>query len=183
VIVFDTLHEKTYDNFRRVESFSELIQILKQNESFYRIAYRGINDRLDMETDFDFCCRAVNACRDVHFAVEEIGLHSNSWKMPTSLQSIVSAGRHREISFSCTSQRASNVHPLIRALATDIVTFQQSEPRDIEWLSEVIGEQSFDVPNLQQYKFLHWNDKTATQITPIDNEDEKEDTSDELGVH
>ncbi len=163
VILYDTLGEDTYNEFERCTTFNELVERLKQQRSYFRIAYRGYGDKLQMDVDFEFCCRAILACENIHFAVEEIGLHCNSWKIPPALQTIISAGRHRNISFSCTSQRASNVHPLIRALSTDIITFLQTEPRDIEWLREVIGDRADDVPNLPQYQFIHWNDKAYSQ--------------------
>jgi hypothetical protein len=173
VLLYNSLDEPTFytkeSTFERIDTYSALIEKLKKNESYYRISYRGVKDDVSMEVDFDYCCKAVGACYDLHYAVEEIGLHSNSWKMPNSLQTIVAAGRHRGISFYCTSQRAAKINPLIRALATSIVTFKQTEPQDIEWLSEVIGpELAYKVPDLGLHQKLEWSDDAHSQRTDND---------------
>ena len=171
VLIYNTLTEPVHDDdgFESIRDYQTLLTRLKENKPFFRLSYRGVNDGSDMETDFDFCCRAVLACRDINFAVEEIGLHSNSWKMPNSLQSIVSAGRHRGISFYCTSQRASNVHPLIRALSTSIISFKQTEPRDLQWLEEVMGEENaLKVSQLGIHEKFEWSDTAHSQNTDLD---------------
>jgi len=168
VIIYDTiLEEKAFNDFEKIHSFSQLSERLKSNPRFFRIAYRGIDDNLDINTDFDYCCKAVWCLRDVHFAVEEIGHLSNSWKMPVSLQTIVSAGRHKGIHFYCTSQRASNINPLIRALSTSIVTFKQTEPRDIEWLEAVMGDDAQRVSQLGLHEKMEWSDYAHSSNTPV----------------
>jgi hypothetical protein len=152
----------------KIYKYSDLIAKLKSNQPYFRISYRGLHDETSMELDFDYCCKAVWAMQNLHYGVEEIGHHSNSWKMPNSLQTIISAGRHKGISFYCTSQRASNCHPLIRALATRIVTFKQTEPRDIEWLSEVMGDKAIEATKLEKYKSIEWSDDDSSHNTDLD---------------
>jgi len=176
VIVYDTLIEETYGGFRRITRFKDLCQAIKDNPSFFRIAYHGIDDGTEMEIDFDYATRAIYCCRNLVFAVEEIGLHCSSHKMPIGLQSIVAAGRHRDLSFFCTSQRASNVHPLIRALSTDIVSYHQDEPIDVQCLAERMGEKAYGVKTLALHDCIKWNAYDSvnvhTQNPRVDNSGE-----------
>lgn len=162
-VLVDTIGEDTYKDHQQVKSFVELCDILIKNPASFRIAYHPEDTSLSLEEDFERVCQAVLACRNVTFAVEEISVYCNSSKMPTPLQHIVARGRHRDISFFCTSQRASMVHPLIRSQSHEIITFRQIEPRDIEWLKAVMGEQAEQVPNLRGHAFIDWKIDSFTQ--------------------
>ncbi len=162
-ILYDTLVEDAYSKFKRVSTYRELCQILLENKPIFQVAYRSLEDNVSQEEDFERTCKAVMACRNLVFAVEEVDLFCKSWKMPLPFEHMVSIGRHREISVFAVSRRPANVHPLIRSQASKVITFRQNEPRDIEWLEQVIGDAAHKVPKLRQYECLVWVDSPTKQ--------------------
>lgn len=155
VILFNTLCEQTYNDFEQIAEFGALCDFLISNPTFFHVAYRDLS--YSVEQDFDNFCYAVWACRQLTIAVEEAGLLFETWKLPPPFQNIVLAGRHRNLSLFVTAQRASTIPVSLRAMATQIISFQQTEPRDIEWLQDVMGSEAEKVRTLPRYKPLVWD--------------------------
>ncbi len=175
-VLYDTLVEGAYAEYTHVHTYRELCDILIQNKPIFQIAYRSLEEDVTQEEDFERCCKAVMACRNLTFAVEEVDLFCKSWKMPLPFEHMISIGRHREISVIAVSRRPASIHPLIRSQASTVITFRQTEPRDIDWLEQVIGDAATKVPKLRQYESLIWEDNPATNGTdnPPEEEPEKE---------
>jgi len=157
VLLYDTLHEPTYDEFSRMDKFPELCKFLSSNPAIFRVAYSwdGIAPH---ELDFDRVCRAVYACRRMTFAVDEIDLFTSPSFLPRSLDKVVSLGRHRELSIWVATRRPKEVHPLIRSQANRVLSFAQTEPADLDWSRQVMGDMADSLPSLKQYESRCWHD-------------------------
>lgn len=158
VVVYDTLRERHYATFEQVSDFPTLCQRIADNHPLFRLAYRGEEEEESLESDFDFCCRAILCSRNVVFAVEEVDLFSSPHSLPLPLEKIISIGRHRDLSCFVASRRAPAIHPLIRSQAARIISFTQTEPRDLDWCREVMGSEAEKLPGLRQFHFLEWRD-------------------------
>ena len=160
VLLYDTLHEPAYDEFRRIDKFPELCKLLIENPPIFRVAYSwdGVAEH---ETDFDRACHAVFACRGLTFAVEEVEMFTSPSFIPKSLRKIVSLGRHRELSLWIATRRPKEVHPLIRSQANRVVSFSQSEPADLEWCRQVMGDMTDGLPQLDpnKHQSVTWYDR------------------------
>lgn len=155
-VLYDTLTESTYERFQRVTDFDTLCNEIQKDT--FRIAYHGI-EGLTIEEDFDFCCRLIYAQGNMTFSVDEIDLHCSPTSMPQSLENIVSIGRHRNIDFYCASRRPYAIHPLIRSQANRIYSFNQTEPRDLDWCAQVMSSDLIErLPLLARYNHIEWND-------------------------
>jgi len=157
VVLYDTLKEKTYNEFSRIEGFPALCRFLATNPAIFRVAYSW-DGTAPRELDFERVCEAVFCCRGLTFAVEEVDQYCNSSFLPRHLDMIVSLGRHRDLSVWVASRRPKEIHPLIRSQANQVVSFAQTEPADLEWSRQVIGDLSADLPGLKKYRSLTWKD-------------------------
>lgn len=161
VIVWDLLRERAYEKYQALESFDDLCTVLGENTTVLRARYSPTGD-VPIQQDFDRVCEAVLESRGFVFAVEEIDLVSSPRRMPHPLERIVSIGRHYDLSLYAASRRPHAIHPHIRAQAHQITTFIQTEPRDIKWLQEVMGERALGVPRLGRFKSIDWRDDSPT---------------------
>ena len=167
----------------RVGNFAELCGRLSKSHKVFSIAYNGKEQRPRAE-DFDLFCRAAYACTSIAVAVDEIDLHINSQWMPESLDNLVSLGRHRDISLYCATRRPKEIHPLIRSQAHQVISYQQTEPADLEWCRAVMGDKAEGLPTLGLHEAIVWNDteyltksvpsaKPAGKESPIAPQEEK----------
>lgn len=75
------------------------------------------------------------------------------------LKAIVHYGRHRKLDVICTAQRPTDVARRYTALCSEIRCFQTSEPKDLTYLQERVGESAVSqLPGLPNFEFLHWTD-------------------------
>jgi hypothetical protein len=158
------LKEKTYNAFKRIESFSELCTFLASNPPVFRVAYSWPGD-VERDDDFERVCRAVYACKFLTFGVDECDQFMGPNFLPRHLDMLVSLGRHRDLSFIGASRRPKEIHPLIRAQASEIHSFQQTEPLDLDWCYQVMGEQTERLPTLPPFYALVWRDGDASKKT------------------
>jgi DNA helicase HerA-like ATPase len=91
-------------------------------------------------------------------ALEELSLvFPRRQPIPPWCRDLVFLGRHRGCSLVLIAQRAASVPIELRSQATRIVTFQQTEPRDVAWLGDYYGEQADRVPELDDFYCLDYD--------------------------
>ena len=97
--------------------------------------------------------------RDTLLVVEEAGLLCTPYELPSELSNLVLRGRHRNISQIYTSQRPATLHRHITSQADLIVVFKMHEPRDITYLSAIIGKEEADsLKDLDDYEIRVYGD-------------------------
>lgn len=74
---------------------------------------------------------------------------------------IIARGRHYGVSIAAASLYPFALPAELRRQATRIVSFRQHEPRDIDWLSAVLGEAAEQLPDLPQHAYLDWSPETG----------------------
>ena len=153
LIVYDTMGEYT-DFGVPIYDIDGLIDFwTNKTESNFRIIYQP----LQPEVEFDYVCRLVYACRDLTFVAEEIDTFCSPSGLSLAFANIIQRGRHKNIEFYGVSQRPYGIARSISAQAKEIVTFKQTEPRDIEYLKTYIGRDiEGQMETLGQYEFLRW---------------------------
>lgn len=156
-VLYDTLKEKTYDEFQRVEDFPALCRVLAQDPPMFRIAYSW-NGLAAREVDFERVCEAVYCSHGMTFAVEEVDQFSAPTYLPRHLDMLVSLGRHRDLSVWVASRRPKEIHALIRSQANRVVSFSQTEPADLEWSRQVVGDLAGRLPSLKKFEHVTWED-------------------------
>lgn len=89
---------------------------------------------------------------DNHLVLEEMStIHSRGQVIDNWFKEAIYLGRHRRLSLVCTAQRAPSIPIELRSQANRVVSFQQAEMRDMDWLKEYFGEnteQIYTLPKL-----------------------------------
>lgn len=163
-VIFDTLSE-----YRRpdqpfpalfINGIKELAEYLSKN---YRKPFRIVFDPPDPEqkitlktgavfTTFELACMVIyEGVKDVTFGIEEIANYVFPGYAPPYLRKIVRFGRHSSISLYATTQRPPEIPPIIRAQITKLISFRQHEPRDLEWLKQLIGNEALSLNTLDRF--------------------------------
>lgn len=91
---------------------------------------------------------------DLTIVCEEVDklLCSPNW-IDDNLYNIINYGRHRKIDLISCARRAGDVHRTLRAASDEIVTFNQKESRDLDYLEER-GFNRNEVANLEKYQSI-----------------------------
>jgi hypothetical protein len=164
IIIFDTISE--YRDLTPpysalfISDLHELIDYLMENgDKAFRIIFDpedpdeliSLNNGQEL-TVFDFTCKFIyESLTNVTLAIEEIANYMTLPHRRDYLRKIVRFGRHSAISLYATTQRPADISPVIRAQITKFISFRQHEPRDIEWIRQVIGDEAFKLKDLDAF--------------------------------
>lgn len=157
-LVYDTLGE--YTDGVVIQSMAELGEFWQK---VYRRNFRIIYQPLDPEVEFDKICSHVWLCENMTFVVEEVDRYARPLAMSLPFKEIIQRGRHHDITFIGVTQRPHGVDKLITSQAKVMYIFNTTEPRDINYFKEVVGEgviKKFD--ELKEYEYVKWQDGTET---------------------
>lgn len=116
--------------------------------------------------------RLVGPCWVV---IEEADRLGDARFMP-EYDEVISRGRHYGVSLLAISLYPYKLPSDLRRQATRLISFRQHEPRDIDYLYDVIGEDVSRLPELPQYHYLDWKAGIGSEISTIggkQNEPEK----------
>lgn len=153
MFVYDTMGE--YDDSGIVFTDYESLENfwLDHTENF-RIVYQPLQPK----DEFPYIAHLVYNVGDCVFVVEELDNFCSPYELPFDMANIIQRGRHANIDFIGVSQRPFGINRTVSAQCKEIITFQQSEPRDIQYLSTYIGKEVERVRDLGKYHYLHWCD-------------------------
>ncbi len=153
-LIYDTLGE--YKDGIVIQNLQELKPFWHK---VYRRNFRIVYQPLKPVQEFESICELVWECENMAFLVEEIDCFCSSLSLGDSFQSVIQRGRHRDISLIGVTQRPHGIARLITSQAKQMYIFNTTEPRDIEYFRQVLGEnvvQKF--ADLKQYEFVKWQD-------------------------
>ncbi len=156
-LIYDTLGHD-YSEGVIVESIDQLTALWKNT---YRGNFRIIYRPLDPLAEFDQVCQLVWACGNMAMLVEEIDCFcpTDQRSLPDGLRMIIQRGRHRNITLVGVTQRPKGISRLLTSQAKKMCIFNTTEPADIDYFKEVIGERIVELfAKLQQYEYVEWVD-------------------------
>ena len=148
VFVLDSLDEYTPGViFNSGYIFLEYLKMQKPNISgVYILRPENDNDvKMFFETIF-----SIGNCTTV---IEETSIYCNPYKIDENFKKILNYGRHKSINLIAIARRASEIHRDITAQSDCIVSFKQTESRDISIL-ESVDEKAKRLNELGQYEYL-----------------------------
>lgn len=162
-LVYDTLGE--YEDGVVFQDRQMLFDFWKERlDDDLRLIYQP----LQPEEEFDYICNLVYESGNMIFAAEEIDKFCRPNGISLPFANVIQRGRHRDIAFVGVSQRPFGINRIISSQAKEIYTFQQSEPRDLEYLSMFIGKDLTEkVRNLPPYHFLYWQSNGKIAVKKI----------------
>jgi hypothetical protein len=105
--------------------------------------------------NFKWLCLGARAAGRCWLVIEEAHFIMPSHEMPPQeFKDVIYRGRHQEVSVLLVAQRPTTVHISARSQWSDLITFQQTERADVQWLESVTG-QSLPVQELERGEYLH----------------------------
>lgn len=145
LVIFDPLNE--YADGLVVTDVIDLCNRLETTEHFRYIL------RFDTQEDFRLALEAVYLKGDLLLVVEEVSYFANERSIDASFDSIVRFGRHRKVDLIGITQRCANVPRLLTSQMDIIISYKQTEPRDLEYLYRVVGDEAYDLNELGLYEY------------------------------
>ena len=107
--------------------------------------------RLTEDEQVDLFFKAVWYVEGCSVVIEEADLFCSPFSTTPSLDRLVRYGRHKAITMVFISRRAAEISRNVTAQSDQIITFRQTEPRDIATLNQV--DSSVDYSALGQYDY------------------------------
>ena len=160
-----------YDEFPalRFTEFPDLVLYLERIGAFanpnapFRVSY---TPRIaEYGLIFDVALEAGNCWLFLEEA-DRFGDPSQNW----SYDEIITRGRHRGISICALSLHPFKLPIDLRRQATSLVSFRQTEPNDIKWIADHVGDTAYELPNLPgppgvpPFPFLEWDGFSGARI-------------------
>lgn len=145
VIIFDPLGE--YESGLIYYDFITFCDKIEGAESFRYIL------RFDNQEEYEYALEVAYAVGDLLLVIEEITHFANERSIDKSLDSIIRFGRHQNVSLLSVTQRCANIPRLLTSQMDIIISFKQTEPRDIEYLYKTVGSEAFELSELGEYKY------------------------------
>lgn len=114
--------------------------------------YRTFRARTEFVDDFSLLCSVAYAAGRCWLVIEETQriLPSSRMEPPASFLDVIYRGRHKQVNVLMVSQRPSTVHIAARSQWSRIITFRQTEPADVDWITNVSGFQTINPLTLPQ---------------------------------
>lgn len=170
VLVFDTLSEYGGQTEPYFDLDGFLRAVERRQNGVFRLSLVPLSYGNDPAQAFDVFMRAGWIVGNVVLVVDEIDAVSSPTSVPPSLARAIRYGRHRGLSIIASSRRAAEVPRLLTSQADEIISFNQSEPTDLDYLRRYVSARfSESVQRLPKYRFLRWTpDYGADVPLPLD---------------
>ena len=170
LVIYDIMSEYTkavtFDDTEKQQL--ELVEFWRRvYRGSFRIAYRPLRPK----DEIDWLAQAVYALGDLTFVVEEIDAVCTPFDMSPWMQAIIQRGRNMNIEMIGITPAPFGIHRDLTRQAKDIFVFRTKEPRDIQYLRRLLGEEiEAKLVALEQYEFIHWSDQVdGLQIGKVEN--------------
>jgi len=165
VIVFDALGEYGEGSKQIAFGFDACLKALEANvkapKCFLSLRLRDTGDYYDlMEVVFEM--------PGTLFVLEETSLYCSPSVLPPELSALVRYGRHRGLDQIYIARRPSEVHRDLTAQADVIVSFEQREPRDLDYLRAATGEECDSLRTMKKYRCQAWGDLSKAPLAVIE---------------
>lgn len=138
--------------------FQEFFQHVYRGK--FRIIYRPLHPKEEIIWISDL----VYTLGDVTFLVEEIDSICTPWIIEESFEAILNRGRHKDITLIGVTPAPFGIHRDLTRQAKEIYIFSTNEPRDREYLRNLLGSEIEEKLNgLGLYEYVLWQDLPAGQ--------------------
>lgn len=155
-IVIDVLDE--YNGFS-VRSFEELLDSVNKKKK--------IVCKFDDDLDTSFAFELIWEMGNTNLILEEIDIHADPRSIDPTLERIIKYGRHRNISMIGICRRPYELNTIFRSQADSVITFEQHELRDVEYLVKTFGAGSEDIQRLGKYEHITLREEPISLIKDL----------------
>jgi len=128
-------------------------------QNHYRRPHRIIYRPLRPKFEIGFIALAIYNLGNIVFVVEEIDSVCDAYNMPEYFSNIVQRGRHKNITLVGVTPAPFGIHRDLTRQAKEIYIFNTNEPRDIQYLSNLLGSAITEkIQSLRQHEYVLWQD-------------------------
>lgn len=131
-----------------------------------RVCWRPYVSATDFEAvtaEFDWANRVAWAAGNLVIVWDEVDRLTEGRLQGTAYK-IVNQGRHRDLIVYACARRPRWVPRDLTASATRIVAFHTTEPRDVEYLRDTMGEAARQLPALGEHDYLDFDGWQTTRV-------------------
>lgn len=165
VVIFDTLGHDYSDGV----VFYELAALKAFWGKCYRGRFRLIYRPTSDVEEFDEVCDLAYKCGNLVFVAEELDLFCPPRQLTPGIRHILKRGRHADITFIGVTQRPYGIDRIVTAMCNEVYVFKTDEPRDIQYLSERLGEGIAEkIAALGEYEYVLQKDHSTEFIVGKD---------------
>jgi hypothetical protein len=137
----------------------------------WRIAWRGAmaaTDDAAKVAAWEHANRCALAAGNCLVIWDEVDFFTTAGRLPPYAYRIVNAGRHVGLRVFACARRAYRLPRDLSANANRIIAFRMTEPRDVRYLADVMGEAASQLPALGEREALDWTEAgTARKKSPF----------------
>jgi DNA helicase HerA-like ATPase len=138
-----------------LEELVERTRAHRYDSGVLRIAVRP-TWRKPLKEDFEVFCRCARRIGALTTVVEEVSNVASPNSVGLQFNRLIVAGRHRGVSLVVVGQRYAQFPRAATGNANLLVTFQQSENADVDYLRERLGDVADQVRHLEPRHFVTW---------------------------
>lgn len=151
-VTIDTLGEYGGVIINDPESLARYLEDNK-HQPYFRVSYR---DKGMHKYTMDQVFTMLHALRDATLCLEEADKWFGPNRMADAVKWFPKYGRHNRVSLVLVTRRAAEQGPAGTSQADTIVCFKMHEPRDLEWVQGVGGQDAArEVEALGQYEYAY----------------------------
>lgn len=136
------------------DSLGEYLERHQRKEAFFRVSYTPY------EVEYPLMCDLARVLGPIDFVVEECDRFPDP-KWCQEYEEIIARGRHWGVSITALSRHPFAIPVSLRREANRIIAFRHHEPRDIDWLVDVMGEAAHKIPELAPHHYIEWTAQTG----------------------
>lgn len=156
LVIIDTLGEYGEEmGLRETYTLQKSIQAIKKGYS--RKAF-GVSVRLidndDILTVIEYCF----ALGEMTIVIEEASMLCKPTTLPGPIAYSLRYGRHKCLNQVYIARRPAELNREVTAQSDVLITFEQKEPRDIEYLRATLGAEAEQVSRMERYHYLYYGD-------------------------
>lgn len=162
VVVLDTLGEYPFEVVTGFDACLAALEAAEERPRF-RLSLRcaDLQDMLEL-------AGVVYELTNICLVVEETSFYCSSSALPDELSQLVRYGRHRQIDQFYVSRRPAEIARDLTAQSDLIVSFTQSEPRDLDYLARVAGRDVSALRTLPRYRVCAWGDLSKAPLAVLE---------------
>ena len=150
VIVLDEFRD--YVECLPVKNINDLTYIVRQLDTVkFKIAYQA-----DNQDETDNFLEVINYVNNYTLVIEEVDLYANSHDIHKEILSLLKYGRHFNRSLIYISRSPFEIHRYLTRQSDFIISFMQTEPRDIQYLQEYNFNKDVSAIKYEKFEYAVW---------------------------
>lgn len=165
-VIIDSLNEyhSEKEKFNDFIEFTERLKELEKSPEF-TLVYQFSPEQTQTDLEFNELMRVLYYLGNVLIVIEEVQTYSNPHYLPHWLKVAILTGRHRNVGFIFTTQRAGELNKTVVSQCAHIFCGNLMDKNDINYCSSLFNKFSDELINLKNREFIYRGPAGIQKIT------------------